>query len=309
MKQEQEWDDLELEAPIIPDSKDENKYINSGWKFYVKTRKDLSTYWEDFNGATSKGRPKYRTVREFIKSTFKRKEDRDLFYTMVCPYNEYELLSSVDYGKSSKKVIPWLGDWYKRRKNGYWQENNSVYLKSLQKSIKENLESNQAIKASAPFLIQEMMRYARLQSKIEQAFGGEPFLDEAPTTPANRKRFEVFIMMLSSVTKVKVKLIHEWMRIHGVNPREPNQMWNMATLAQQFGQVGAAGALTGVASGIMLQNPNGPPTNLSRDTLLLAENIHQHSMDFAEVKEKVIEVINPLDKVDKVKTNGKHSTQ
>jgi hypothetical protein len=83
----------------------------------------------------------------------------------------------------------------------------------------------------------------------------------------------------------------------------------MATLAQQFGQVGAAGALTGVASGIMLQNPNGPPTNLSRDTLLLAENIHQHSMDFAEVKEKVIEVINPLDKVDKVKTNGKHSTQ
>ena len=311
IKEVDELDDLDLDEPIIPEDKDDKKYTSTGWKFYLSVRKHLNTYWQEFNGELdSKGRQKYKNIRKFVESKFKRSADRDLFYTMICTYQEWELLASVDHGKSATKVIPWLGDWYKRRKNGYWQDNNSVYIKSLKKSIKENLDSTQAIKATAPFLIQEMMRYSKLQGKIEQAFGGQPFLDEAPTSSSNQKRFTTFMKMLSDVTGLKIKLLHEWMRIHGVNPNEPNQMWNMASLAQQFGQVGAAGALTGAAAaqGIMLSNPGGAPTLINRDALLLADNLINHSKDFGEPKSVVLEA-EPLKEKVNGKSNGKHVTQ
>jgi hypothetical protein len=310
-KKENDWDiDLDIpEEPITPVDKDDKHYTSSGWKFYLSVRKHLNDYWQEFNGELdNKGKPKYRNVRKFVDSKFKRSADRDMFYTMICTYQEWELLASVDHGKSATKVIPWLGDWYKRRKNGYWQEDNSIYIKSLRRSIKENLDSSEAIKATAPFLIQEMMRYSKIQSKIEQAFGGQPFLDESPTSPANTKRFALFIDMVSKVSGLKIKLVHEWMRIHGVNPHEPNQMWNMAQLAQQFGQVGAAGALTGAAAGIMLSNPSGAPTLLSRDALLLADNIVSHSKDFGEPKTIDAETQSVKEKPNG-KTNGKHVTQ
>src|ERR1039457_2936065 len=125
-----DWAELDIpDAPITPESKDENKYTHSGWKFYAHIRTYLNTYWNEFNSTLdSKGRVKYKTVRAFIKDKFKKSADRDMFYIMVCPYEEYEILSAVDYGKSNKKVLPWLGDWYSRRRNGYWQEPNSVYI-------------------------------------------------------------------------------------------------------------------------------------------------------------------------------------
>jgi hypothetical protein len=309
IKVQDDWDDLELDAPIIPEDKKEDSYAHSGWKFYLKVRIHLNDYWQEFNSSLDKKQnPKYKTVRRFAESKFKKTEERDLFYLMTCSYQEYEACARETHKANSRMIVPWVGDWVKRRKNGYWQESNSVYIKSLRKTIKDNQNSTEAIKATGPFLIQEMMRYSRLQGKIEQAFGGEPFLDEAPTTSANKKRFDVFIEMLAKVTGMKMKLLHEWMRIHGVNPHRPNEMWNMSALAQSFGQVGAAGALTGAAAvqqGIMLSNPNGQPTLLSRDALLMADHLTDMTKAFQDttVKEKVI------DAKPKEKTNGKHVTQ
>lgn len=306
-----EWDIDIPESPITPTEEGraakESSYQSNGWKFYIKVRPYLSEYWREFNGTVDrKGRNKYRTVREFTKDKFKKSVDRDLFYLMVCPYEEWQACARTTTKPDSKMSVPWLGDWYKRRKNGYWQEDNSIYIKSLRKAIKENLNSTEAIKATAPFLVQEMMRYSRLQSKVEEAFSGEPFLQDAPTSPANRLRFKTYLRMLQVVTGLKIRLIQEWMRVHGVNPNEPNQMWNMAALAQMSGQIGAAGALTGVAAaqGIMLSNADGSsPTMLSRDALLLADGMLAKTREF-KMKDKEV-ILDGDELVTKEKTNGK----
>lgn len=306
-KSDTDWLD-DIDSPILPDDKvSKSNYHDSGWRFYIKLRPYLAEYWRQFNSdLNSKGKSKYRTVDDFIKAKFKSKTERELFYLMTCSEAEWEIGASLD--NSKKKAIPWLGDWYKRRKNGYWNEDNGFHTSYLKKAIKEGIESSQAIKATAPFLIQSLMRWNRMQAKIDEAYGGQLFLDEAPNTPKNKSRFEAYTKMCKIVEGMKIKLMNEWMRVHGVNPNDPQQMFNMSALAQGFAQAGAAGALSGVAAaqGFMLSNPNGQaPTMLSRDALLLADHLTSHTKSFKEMPKDVVIDHEP----DKKKTNGKHSTQ
>lgn len=309
-KSDTDWlDGLEL-SPITPDkAASEHNYNSSGWKFYIKVRPYLGEYWRQFNSdLNSKGKAKHRTVEEFARVKFKKKEERELFYLMTCSNEEWEVGATLD--KSKKKIVPWLGDWRQRRKNGYWNEDNGFHTTYLRKALKEGIESSQAIKATAPFLIQSLMRWNRMQAKIDEAYGGEMFLDEAPNTPRNKARFDAYTKMTAAVEKMKIKLMQEWMRIHGVNPSDPQQMFNMAVMAQSFAQAGAAGALTGVAAaqGYMLQNPNGAPTLLSRDALLLADHLTAHTKNFKEMPKEVTLDGDEVVEI-KEKKNGKHATQ
>lgn len=304
-------EDLDDDIPIIPTgskkASDEVNYASQGWKFYVKLKSQLSELWLEFNNTIGKSgrRPKYATVRDFAKVKFKNKEERNMFVLMTCSKREWEVCAS---NGSIKKTVPWLGDWVKRRKNGYWMEDNSYQISNLKKVIKENLESAAAIKATAPFIIQELLRYNKLQAKVEELYGGNPLSDD-PRDKKNKEKFKDYLDMISSVTALKVKLIREWMRIHGVSPETPNEMWSMAQLAQGFAQAGAAGALTGMVAsqGLMLQNPEGAPTVLSRDALLLADHLTSHKELFKDAP-MVIDATLVEDKEErKEKANGKHT--
>jgi hypothetical protein len=60
----------------------------------------------------------------------------------------------------------------------------------LARAFKQVLEEAQSVRAMAPFLERELMRYVRLQEIIEAAFGGKLFLpDEPPTSVENMRRF------------------------------------------------------------------------------------------------------------------------
>ncbi len=311
------WLGKEAELPIIPSEKCRYDYDSKGWKYYLTIKFDLQDWWDEFNSKLDKrGSVYFKTLDQFIRHKSTSSQQRQWLKEMLGHQPE-------DFGKK-RLSVPWLGDWYRRRKNGSWSIDNKIQLKGLQKAIESTVDSTEAIKACAPFLIQEMLQYEKLREKINNVFGNEPFFrDEAPTSNSNKKRFRTYMSMLTKVTGMKVRLIQEWMRINGIDPRNPHEMWDMATLAQLSGSIGAAGALTGftAASNINGIQPGNPfnlpqPSNVvSPTTYLLAEHLAEHARIFKkplkslDSVEKDIPVKDVSSKKEKAngKSNGKHS--
>jgi hypothetical protein len=93
------------------------------------------------------------------------------------------------------------------------------------RALKRALEAVKAMRAMAPLLEEEMRQYVTLQEKIKAAFGGNPFLPgEPPTSTANMRRFRAYIGMRKAATMMIVKVTHELMQAHGVDPNHPHDM-------------------------------------------------------------------------------------
>ena len=331
-----DWD-LQEDEPITALEEDgkkshETSYTSAGWKFYIRIKEYIPDWWYEFNGklnhkATEEGRVRYRNINSFVNKKFKHSRDRELFGWMVGPKRIWER-EAKSQKKSDKHIVPWLGDWDKRRKNGYWATENREQIKGLARAIKENVEGAQAIRATSPFIVQSLMRWVRLQDKIDELFDGQPFLmDEKPTSKNNYQRYKLYTQLHEQAEQLKNKTIEMWMRIHGVNPSNPHEMQDMATMAMLVGQSSAASALTGFTAALGNNNPNfqaiqqdGKPNGnhtlniggdqviISPDALLLAQHLVQHSQTFKKALPAIDgEIINkPVDK--KEKTNGHAKT-
>lgn len=306
-EQELEWlREIDLDLPVLAKEEIKKKkakkfnYNSSAWRYYLDVRYKFAEWWNEFNGALDhKTRPKYRNIRSFVESRTKNKQHREWLLYMLGPRPHEE------HGK--QRTIPYVGDWVRRRKNGYWSEENKYQIKSLAKAIKDNLEKGETIRATAPFLIQELCRVNRLISKLDELFGGNPFLDENPTSKGNKIRFETYAKMYNTLFTMKTNAVHELMRVHGVNPEEPNQMWNMGVIAEAMGRVGAAGALTGAAAaGGTLPGLRPDQIVMSRSALLMANHLQTHANVFKVPlpEDKIVEGELVEKHKNKEKTNG-----
>jgi hypothetical protein len=319
MSKKQILDWMEEEESILPshsDKKDKN-YQSPGWQFYVKIKDQIPDLWFEFNSAVKdKTKVKYRDAHSFAKKKFKHREERKYFEWMISP--KFVWLEEAESSKG-KYVVPWLGDWYKRRQTGYWNTETREHIKGLTNAIKENVESSQAIRATAPFIVQELMRCVRLKEKIDDLFHGEPF-DGTELSKKQSSRFRHYLEMHNKVWEDMQSRIKMWMTIHGVNPDNPHEMQDMATLAQLIGQSSAASALTGMTAGLGI-NPslpvenkgngtvlqlNGSKVEIPLDALLLAKHLVDHSNTFLKPLPPVVdgEVIKKEEKI-KDKHNGK----
>ena len=98
-------------------------------------------------------------------------------------------------------------------------------IRRLARTIEQDCRVSESVRATAPLLIKELARCARLQEQLDVAFGGLPLdVHDSPTSPKNVRRFYTYLAMAKALTKFKIRLIHEWMRIHGVDPANPLQM-------------------------------------------------------------------------------------
>lgn len=295
------------ESPINPEDRSGKSYTTKGWQYYLKVRELLPEWWEEFNGKiAASGKLVYGSTLSFIKSKTKNKQERKYLFWMIGPKP-----STEDVDSHGKYEVPWLGDWYLRRKNGYWAEDNKLPIKALRKALKNNEEARETIKASAPFLIQDLMRLNKRISQLDDLFGGNPFINqEAPNSKGNIKRFKTYLAMYKMLWKEKVKAVHEIMRVMGINPQRPNEMWGMGQLAGVAGQIGASAALTGAAAvngGLMIQGTSGGPgIHISETALLMASHIEHHAKSF-ELPYKIDgkDVSQPDIIEEKQKKNGK----
>jgi hypothetical protein len=322
---EKEIDDDELPIVAVDHQKkgklaSEISYDTAGWKFYLRIKELLPDLWYEFNGAVkadSKNRTKqrYRDIEHFAKHKFKDHKERKWFVWMCSPNKVYRREA-----KNHKRYnVPWLGDWYARRRNGYWETENKEQIKYLQKAIKENVQSSQAIRATAPFIVKSLMRWERLSDKVDSLFQGEPFVDENhPGSKNNIQRFKLYTSMHAEIENLKVSVYEWWMRIHGIDPKNPHEMADMATMAQMVGQSAAAGALTGYtagnfqpivneqgkANGSHVLQVNGQGVVIPPDALLLAQHLVKNATTFKRPLPPIVE--GELVKEDKVKekSNG-----
>src|ERR1700756_800309 len=228
-----EWLEDEEDQPIVAlDEKGkkatEDSFRSNGWQYYLKIREYLPDWWYEFNGAVNGGadrnnyqrnKPKHRNIESFVKKKTKNKQDRQWLLWMIGPKKVWEREAISNGHKRSHKhrnryQVPWLGDWYKRRRNGYWQTENKEQIKGLAKAIKDNVASSAAIRATAPFIVQDLMRWVRLGEKVDELFQGEPFYpDEKPNSKVNLLRFKLYKDMHTEIMEKKFSVIKEWMRI------------------------------------------------------------------------------------------------
>lgn len=328
----------EYEEPIIPIDRNgtralENSIDSKGWRFYMKIRDYLPEWWYEFNGAINPGRNKvrckYKSIKAFSIKKLKHKEERQFLIWMIGPRRiwDEEAIShkpNTDKSKKVRHVVPWLGDWKRRRRNGYWEVENKEHIKGLSRAIKENVDSMQAIRATAPFIVSELMRWIRLHEKVDEVFDGKPLLmDEEPDSKNNIKRYNLYTRMHEDVQKKVSHTIKDWMRIHGVNPNNPHEMADMATLAQMAGQSAAMGAVGGLAAGLgfnSIPNGNGEPSGsnllqvgesrvvITPDALLLANHLTKHSELFKKPLPPIEGVGKIIQDEEENKSNGKSKT-
>jgi hypothetical protein len=84
----------------------------------------------------------------------------------------------------------------------------------------------QTLQAALPYLRKDLAWCQRMHDEIDRAFEGKPFFfDLSPLAPENGQRFRAYWDMRSSVTKMVIRLSHESMRIHGIDPNHPDQVW------------------------------------------------------------------------------------
>ena len=99
-------------------------------------------------------------------------------------------------------------------------------------SVKQSLDSAAAIARMAGPIERYLLGCERLQRRVDAAFGDKLFLpDQSPVSPRNRMRFTKYFEMMKSLTMLKIELIHEFMRVHGVNPSNPREMWAKGEVA------------------------------------------------------------------------------
>jgi hypothetical protein len=191
---------------------------NPAFRFFREVQPRLAQWWEEFSQELDQktGGPKYKTIYQFARAKSTVPKEQDWIAQMIGPepatYNQRN-------GKAPGRWlrIPWLGDWKARRMNGYWAPEHPAKIKALAKSLKEKLVGLEAVRSAGPYLVQMMARYMKLAEQVDQVFGGQPLdMNDGPSEK-NKARFYSYLEMQKAVTRMQLRLFHEWMLVHGVS--------------------------------------------------------------------------------------------
>ena len=191
---------------------------NPAFRFFREVQPKLAQWWEEFSQELDQktGGPKYKTIYQFARAKSKVPKEQDWIAQMIGP-------EPTTYNHKNGKApgrwlrIPWLGDWKARRMNGYWAPEHPAKIKALAKSLKEKLVGLEAVRSAAPYLVQMMARYMKLAEQVDQVFGGQPLDMNDEPSEKNKARFYSYLEMQKAVTRMQLRLFHEWMLVHGVS--------------------------------------------------------------------------------------------
>ncbi len=152
--------------------------------------------------------------------------------------------------------------------------NRTTADQSPHKTVKQSVDSAAAIRAMAPQLVRDLLRCEALQKQVDVAFCGNVFLPhQSAISPRNLKRFKLCFQMMKSLTMLKIKLIHELMRVHGVNPDNPHEMW----------ETGISGGIAAIAETASPPTASRKPTQTySQGAVRLAQHLTKHAHSVKE---------------------------
>jgi hypothetical protein len=220
---------------------------NPAYRYYQTIAPKLARWWDEFSGELDpkNGGPRYRTVHQFAVAKSKDAREQEWIAQMIGPEPAAFNWKCKDNGKNGKWLrVPWLGDWKARRTNGYWAPEHPAKIKSLVRSLKDKLQGFEAVQSSAPYLVQEMATYMRLSEQVDQVFAGQALDLNEGISDKNKARFYTYLEMKKAVTRVKLRLLHEWWTCHGLSTNgqpvmitQVNQMFQNAGMATPAGMM------------------------------------------------------------------------
>jgi hypothetical protein len=215
------FDAVAEEAPTKPNPSAEFYRTGKPYDYYKSLAGKWQKWWDEFNTRLDEnGKLQFRTAWSFIRSRTKDEWEREILWEMIGPKPQPE---------EDKKYlrVPWLGDWQKRREQGFNNFSDPRKFRSIAAAYKERAKQMDAAKSVAPLIIRNIARWEELAEKITQAFSGQPLMArEAPDSPKNRSRLEFFIRMQKEVLEQEARLWGEWFRCHGLDPTDPSH-WLM----------------------------------------------------------------------------------
>ena len=226
----------------------------------------LAKWWEEFSQKLDEknGGPKYRTIHQFAEAKTKNPTEQEWIATMIGP--EPRMYSEKGKATQGKwQMIPWLGNWKARRTNAYWAPEHPAKIKSLVQSLKNKLQGFEAVQSSAPYLVQMMARYTRLGEQVDQIFAGQALDPNNGISDKNKSRFYTYLEMQKAVTRVQLRLLHEWWTAHGLST---NGQPVMITQVNQMFQ----------NAGVSMAGINGSPKDL--EAIKLARMLQLHAENF-----------------------------
>lgn len=259
-------------------------YGGSGrtWNYYKSI--DWPQWWDEFNGAVipkkekGAGRRKYKSVWHFICTKTKVRWQQQALWLMIGPDPKPK--------PGERLRCPYLGDWDKRRRNGFYVFEDPAKIVAVVRAIQERRTGLDATQALAPMIARRLAYWYKIQGMLTEAFAGKLLDDEVSPMQA-QTRINLFLKWQGRVETIISKLEDQWARIHGVNPMDPTQQY--LDMALMSGKVGAAAALTGaVAAGHIPGRPklvqDGQelplPDGVSYDAILMADMLKSHSTTF-----------------------------
>lgn len=194
---------------------------NPAYTYYLSIKPHLPDWWHEWQTELDgkNGGPKYKTVHQFAITRSQNPREQYWFESMIGPApvtcNHREIKKGRR--KDNYLKVPWLGDWKSRRQNAYWAPEHPGKIKSLTKALKDKLQGFEAVQSSAPYLVQEMATYMRLSEQIDHVFAGQALDPNKGIGEENKSRFYTYLEMKKAVTRVKLRLLHEWWQAHGMS--------------------------------------------------------------------------------------------
>jgi hypothetical protein len=206
---------------------------SSAYAFYREIRGQLRDWWDEFNSRMDDdGKLYYRTIIKFARGKGKTRLEQELILEMIGPKPE------LKPGRAQLRV-PWLGDWQRRRDNGFWCPRQRSHFRELARSFKERMVAWDVVRMTAPILIAEWARLEGRQEELDELFGGRQFdMNQSPTGSVNEKRFQTYWAFQSKILANKIEVFHEFMKANGLNPDDPVQLMQVNTLSAQLNSPG-----------------------------------------------------------------------
>jgi hypothetical protein len=224
----------DFESPVASSKEFRANKREKPYKFYLFVREKLPEWWEEFNTALDEsGMLKYRTVRQFALAKVKNRRQQELICEMIGPRPDRKRLR-----------VPWLGDWKQRRMGIQAGPPLPEEIKTLAQTFRDKIAAIDAIRSAAPFLVTEIARYSKMAEEVDKVFAGQPLdPNKPPHSSENQARFRAYRLMQFSLTRMKLELRDQWMTIHGVDPKDPVQVFQLNTISRKGMASGLAGDL------------------------------------------------------------------
>jgi hypothetical protein len=217
---------------------------------------DWTLAWDEFcNRRKANGALHYSSIALFCKDKAKDKWEERIFWRAMGPEpivpkelkEHMEEYGSRAQSKSSKVklhkmlIVPWLGDWEKKRANGFFS-NEGVTQQALEKVLTEREGAVEAAKMIGRVTAGFMQKFQGLLEHLDNFFGGQVINPEL-SMATNERRMDFYYHNLKRIFNMTTEASELYLRCNGLHNDDLTQWANLAAMSA------TAGAMVGLQAG------------------------------------------------------------